>query len=306
MEKVNNPIVTVTYSGDKWPMILQAHSIEMFVKEPTTHYVILEDDNTSNIEWLCLLQPIYKKHKLVLLDKKSAPELYLEWDKGEVGGWHQQQYLKLKVHELIDADYYLTLDSKNLFIRPTSLKTFYGHEGCDTLMPVDEVPHHPSLPYWKLWRNAIEKHTNLSCPDIFWFPGTPFNFKKSVIEDMFGYDVEKMFTDALDTSHDFPFDPEKHVRISEYILYGYFSSAKRENLKWCRGYTWESIEEVESLYSDRKKGTCKPVFTLQRDKLDKLQQRKDIIDYLLFCGLDSAYVIPAVILDRASQGYDSD
>lgn len=306
MEKVNNPIVTVTFTGDKWPMLLQAHSIEMFVEEPTTHYVIIEDGQgkyTSTLEWLCLLQPIYKKHKLVLMDRKSAPELFLEWDKGVVNGWSQQQYIKLKIHELINADYYLTLDSKNFFVRPTSLSEFYGYEGGDTLISMSETPPHPSLSYWETWRNVIEKHTNLSRPDVFWFAGTPFNFKKSVVEDMFEYGVEKMFIEALDTTHEFPFEHEKHVRISEYVLYGYVSKAEREELFWSCGYGPGMSEGLKTLYDDRTNGFTRPIFTLHRDRLKDAQHRKDVIDYLIFCGLDSAYVTPAVLLDRASQGH---
>lgn len=314
MEKINPEvsIITVTFTGDKWPMLLQAHSIETFVEEPTTHYVIIEDFHgnvTTALEWLCLLQPIYKKHKLVLIDKNSAPELYLEWDKGMVSGWDQQQYLKLKVHEIINTEYYLTLDSKNFFIRPTKLSEFYGNEGTDTIMPIDEVPIHPSLSYWYPWMRLVEEHTNFKRPEVFWFAGTPFNFKKTVVEEIFKYDVEAMFIKALDSAFYYPNDTENDIRISEYILYAYFSQAERKQTQWCRGYSWAQSyiagmnEELESLFKDRTDGLAKPIFTLHRDRLYSVPLRKDIIDYLIFCGLDPAYVIPAVLLDRKSQGH---
>lgn len=308
MEKINPQvsIVTVTYTGDKWAMLLQAHSIEQFIEEPTTHYVIIEDQTgatTSTLEWLCLLQPIYKKHKLVLLDKNSAPELYLEWDKGIVGGWDQQQYLKLKIHELIDTEYYLTLDSKNFFIKPTSLSEFYGNEGCDTLMPVDEVPLHPSLPYWYPWMNLVEKRTDFKRPDIFWFAGTPFNFKTATVKEIFKYDVESMFIEALDSTFFNPNNSEKVVRISEYMLYAYFSQGERKDLQWTRGYNPTTSGELESLYMDRANNLSRPMFTLHRDRLHNIQGRKDVIDFLIFCGLNPAYVTPAVLLDRKSQGH---
>jgi hypothetical protein len=311
MEKIKESpsvsFVTVTFTGDKWPMLLQAHSIEKFVKEPTTHYVIIEDQSgvkTRILEWLCLLQPIYKKHRLVLLDQSSAPELFLEWDKGIVGGWIQQQYIKLKMHELINTDYYLTLDSKNFFIRPTSLSEFYGKEGCDTIMPVDDVPQHPSLYYWVPWMELIEKHTKKSRPSEFWFAGTPFSLKTEIVKDFFNdYDIDSMFTEAMDTTH-YNSDIDKHVRISEYILYAYFTDAVRDvDIQWCCGYGSGMSEELESLFNDRMNNKTKPVFTLHRDRLAAVQHRKEVIDYLVFCGLEPSYVIPAVMLDRKSQGH---
>lgn len=308
MEKVNlSPsvsIVTVTYTGDKWPMLLQAHSIEKFVKEPTTHYVIIEDQSgntTSTLEWLCLLQPIYKKHRLVLLDKESAPELFLEWDKGTVGGWDQQQYIKLKIHELVDTQYYLTLDSKNFFMRPTSLIQFYGHEGCDTIMSLSDVPQHPSLPYWFEWMNTVEEITGKPRPENFWFAGTPFNLKTDIVKEIFNYNVEQLFLQAINNNHD---NVDKRVAISEYILYAYFSFPdKKANLRWSTGYGPEIRKETIDLLNGSIHCVSRPVFTLHRDRLQDIQHRNDIIQHLIACGLDSSYVIPAIILDRKSQGH---
>lgn len=308
MEKINkNPgvsLVTVTYTGDKWPMLLQAHSIETFVKEPTTHYVIIEDQNgakTSTLEWLCLLQPIYKKHRLVLLDKDSAPELFLEWDKGTVGGWDQQQYIKLNIHKLINTPYYLTLDSKNFFMRHTSLMQFYGHEGCDTVMSLSDSPQHPSLPYWFEWMNIVEEFTGKSRPENFWFAGTPFNLKTSIVKEIFNYNVEQIFLQAIDTNHN---APDKQVGISEYILYAYFSFPdKNANLRWATGYGPEIRKETATLLNGSMHSVIRPVFTLHRDRIQDIQYRNDIIRHLIACGLDSSYVIPAVMLDRKSQGH---
>jgi hypothetical protein len=308
MEKVNlSPsvsIVTVTYTGDKWPMLLQAHSIEKFVKEPTTHYVIIEDQSgntTSTLEWLCLLQPIYKKHRLVLLDKESAPELFLEWDKGTVGGWDQQQYIKLKIHELVDTQYYLTLDSKNFFMRPTSLIQFYGHEGCDTIMSLSDVPQHPSLPYWFEWMNTVEEITGKPRPENFWFAGTPFNLKTDIVKEIFNYNVEQLFLQAINNNHD---NVDKRVAISEYILYAYFSFPdKKANLCWSTGYGPEIRKETIDLLNGSIHCVSRPVFTLHRNRLQDIQHRNDIIQHLIACGLDSSYVIPAIILDRKSQGH---
>lgn len=311
MEEIKkNPgvsIVTVTFTGDKWTMLLQAHSIEKFVKEPTTHYVIIEDQHgktTSTLEWLCLLQPIYKKHKLVLLDKTSAPELFFEWDKGSPAGWDQQQYIKLKIHELIHTEYYLTLDSKNFFIRPSSLTEFYGIEGCDTVMSINDIPQHPSLPYWFNWMSLIEQCTGKTRPSDFWFAGTPFNLKTSIVKEIFKHDIEGMFIKALDSCYVNPTDYENHTRISEYILYAFFTDAVRDaSLYWSCGYGPGMSNELESLYQDRMNDGARPLFTLHRDRLASVQHRQDVINYLIFCGLDPAYVIPAIILDRKSQGH---
>ena len=68
-------IVTVTYTRDKWCMVLQAHSLEKFIHKPCIHYVVIEDDSDP-VEWDDLLKNIYKKHKLVLITKDSHPQVY--------------------------------------------------------------------------------------------------------------------------------------------------------------------------------------------------------------------------------------
>ena len=44
-------IVTVTCTRDKFAMLLQAQSINLFVTEKITHYVIIQDSTTSYTEW---------------------------------------------------------------------------------------------------------------------------------------------------------------------------------------------------------------------------------------------------------------
>jgi hypothetical protein len=168
-------------------------------------------------------------------------------------------------------------------------------------MHTNSDPVHESLPYWYNWMLTIEEHTCRNRPESFWFAGTPFNLKTDIVKEIFEHDIDTMFKHALDARHFNLHVPEKDIRISEYILYAYFSSAPRkEELAWTCGYD-ESFKE--KLFADRTNDLSRPVFTLHRDRTNSVRNQQGVIDYLMFCELDSSYVVPGVILGREWQNY---
>ena len=66
MENLNT-IVTITCSRDFEAMKRQARSIDLFVIEQCTHFVVIEDIGIGIDTWKLELQPFYARHKLVLL-----------------------------------------------------------------------------------------------------------------------------------------------------------------------------------------------------------------------------------------------
>ena len=107
-------LVTVTCKRDLNQMLLQAESIERFVKN-TTHYVIVNDRYVNESFWYNKLSPYYHNNNLKLVFPK--------WRDLKHSGWHKQIVYKLKIAELLNDDY-IILDSKNFFIRDTDLNSF--------------------------------------------------------------------------------------------------------------------------------------------------------------------------------------
>lgn len=59
-------IVTVTYGREFEQQLIQSRSINQFILEPITHYIIIED--RFNIQqWTLALEPIYTRHRLVII-----------------------------------------------------------------------------------------------------------------------------------------------------------------------------------------------------------------------------------------------
>ena len=288
-------VVTVTCSGDKWVMALQAHSMEKHVVDPITHYVLIEDDTMDILEWEFLLKPIYKKHKLVLIDRNSNPELYIGFNKNTndyvESGWHRQQILKLTISQKIKTDYYVTLDSKNIFINSTEInKSCHGFEGSGTLLPfdIDGEKDIPGVSFWEPWAKILEnKYDFLIRPKNIWFAGTPFIFKTSVVNQI----LEK-----IDLVTDFNIiRDELVIPPSEYVLYAYFSKNIKNHIDFpIKSHSIDllknDIKEVKKLFY---KCSTMTMLTAYRRNADEDNRKffKYIIPYLInYAELDPIYV----------------
>lgn len=258
-------INTVTYSKDIHVMLLQAHSIEKFVVSPVVHYVYIQDDRIPFYLWEKALSPIYKKHKLVLLNNKFK----IFDDESKAQGWNEQQYIKLMLASEMPEGYILSLDSKNLFCAQTDIeKVFFGYEGS---LGTDVDVYTSRLEwvkYWSDWIKLIENFTAINSP-IQRFPHTPFVLKSSSLRKMNKHlNVKQLFQEAS----------MKGIKPSEYMLYNFF----RDN---------------RSLSLSNMNSQDLGIFTIFRRDLDNGDGYKENTrNFLLNLGLEDRYVNPAIDL----------
>jgi hypothetical protein len=193
-------IVTVTCTRDKFAMLLQAQSINLYVTTKVTHYVIIQDLTTSYAEWEELLQPYYQYHELTIIPN---------WLNNDLNGWTQQQLLKFESSKFINSDRYLILDSKNLFIKSTSLEEFTleGHRHYVSTSLLTKQ--------YSKWYRYIMENLNATLPKMSWVPQTPFTVNTKVIKLITDINLEKFF---VDFNNRYPND-----HPSEFLLYRFFS-----------------------------------------------------------------------------------
>ena len=297
-------LVTVTYTGDKWLMLLQAHSIEKFITDPITHYVIIDDrvgNITSEDEWRDLLTPIYKKHKLVLLTRENQPDIFLA-DKGHVldglpvAGWTTQQYCKLAVSKFIDSERYVVLDSKNIFIKKVNSSSL-AFEGSDQLMTYE----HPAMEYFGPFVENTCRKFNKPNPTIFWFPGTPFGVKTSLTKNIMEHDINSFFLDMY----------KQQIPISEFILYRCFVDHElpfrdhTSSLTCGMPFSKENHDDEWAEWTKHEiiNVPVRCTITVFRDRLEFPEHRKRAIHFLTSMGLELKYVEPGIMLDRKQMGH---
>jgi hypothetical protein len=243
-------------------------------------------------EWEDLLRPFYKKHTLILINKETNPELYLGFHKNKgtyvESGWARQQLLKLTIASIIEEEYYVSLDSKNIFIKPINIyETFYGEEGGTTVLNYYVVnPNlHLSLPYWSGWSAYIEHNYNIKRPKHVWFAGTPFVFKTVTVNKILKLPKLDYAFNLTARNEGFP---------SEYILYAYFTDASKYlNTFECSGsqifYECDDVECVKSSLQDIS------IFIVYRKPNDTFEGlRKFLIDEV---GMN-LYYVNSILLNR--------
>jgi len=264
-------IVTVTCTRDKWCMALQSHSLETFVKEPCTHYVIIEDEKTSTEEWKELLTPLYTTHRLVLVTKESHPEVYPT----HMIGWHGQQIIKLLAHKLIDTNRYIILDSKNIFIKPTKLENF-EYEGCGSRMNVTD----DWMMYWFPWLQFVSQKLNKPIPNLVWVPITPFVVDKNTLSSLFSNcDFESMAIEASTNS----------IAVSEFLLYAFFADVNHPEITtYGGGFQGGNLRDILSHFTKIR------TFAIGRIDLQNIKKRRTIESVLIHIGLNPAIVSNAV------------
>lgn len=180
-------IVTVTCSDHKLHMLLQAYTLNKFYTTPTTHYVFLEDNGMSVVEWQEWLQPEYTTHKLIIIPAHSERIV----NNVEKLGWCRQQWIKFWAANFVQNDY-IILDSKNFFVDTVSEDTF-PNEGNDRLWWLKDgknTRHHPFVQY-------LHRKYNLPFYGAYWAIETPFVFKKAVAERVLDLKCKHVFEDAL-------------------------------------------------------------------------------------------------------------
>lgn len=204
-------LVTVTCEYDKHMQILQSASINRFVTDKCTHIIVVNDSSDIS-EWECLRE-FYTTHDLILIHCTQHKNLFLH----EVtSGWYNQQLIKLNVSDLISDPYYITLDSKNIFISSVNTGELSTEgPGCTILY---EHLH----PNYQAWIDFLQRKLNMPAPPKLWGHVTPFTFNTSVVKQIRNQlNIFELFIESERISD---LTPELYPLPSEYFLYSFFRS----------------------------------------------------------------------------------
>jgi len=211
-----NEIVTVTCDRDRDLFFLQAQSINLYVEEPCTHWVIVESSKWSIERWQRELAQYYTKHTLRIINMNIDRNVDYK-----VSGRYRQQIFKFKIATMIQGSSYLILDSKNFFIKPTRLSEWPIAEGNGCL--TDEN-HQNDM--WLPWINDIKRVTGFPGPFHYWITQTPFVCKTSTVKKILNImDFEAMFLDRKAGGKTNIGSP------SEFILYGFLADDEPVHVK---------------------------------------------------------------------------
>jgi hypothetical protein len=197
-------------------MLLQAQSIDKFLLDRSTHWVVIQNSDKPIQEWVDALSPYYKRHcQLRFFDSRSYKKTLSEHLLNpRHTAWIDQQLLKLLVVDRIDSDSYLVLDSKNMFIKPTKLFECPQYEGNGS-----NVEEEWEKEVWDSWIEFLENVLGKQRPASYWKPHTPFRLKTSVVKEILKDNprLELLF----DHVHN---NIPVHKPVSEFILYRFYSN----------------------------------------------------------------------------------
>lgn len=208
-------IVTVTCKRDINEILLQAQSIDLFVEQPTTHIVLPEDARLSCDEWYDILSPFYTRHTLKVLPtpprEDREEEFYDPWSYG----WRRQEMLTFAGSEYVTSDRYLSLDSKNIFIRSVDLNDINIQHGSGRYALTSDIMTKPNLHVTRNWLLYITEQIGKKIPNKFCGGPceTPFVMNTQLSRMIYAEtDFEKLF-----------FSSEYyHAPRSEYHLYWFY------------------------------------------------------------------------------------
>ena len=199
-------IVTVTWYDDLRQIILQAESMERFLTTPVVHYVVINNYHPNMKRWDQILTPYYNRHTLKLI-KPPADVLV----KGH--SYLNQQTLKFWIGTIINDDYML-LDSKNFWIKETSMHEYqnFKHSAGTWNCDVDNycTGYVSYAPFVELFCKKYNLKKLQKIPGI----STPYIFSKKIIDKAGGFDTVTMwFLDLYKTKN--------MTDISEFLFYGH-------------------------------------------------------------------------------------
>jgi hypothetical protein len=130
-------IVTPSYRGDLDRCRLLCASIDAFVSDMSTHYLLVEDRD------LALFRPLLGPRRRIVAESELFPNWLRSFPDplsfgrrriwtgagaiarglGPLRGWHTQQLRKMAVPRLVDEDVLLFADSDVIFLRPYALSS---------------------------------------------------------------------------------------------------------------------------------------------------------------------------------------
>lgn len=185
-------IVTVTQLPDINQLRFQAHSIDLWITDPITHWVIVEDRSDLD-QWRQELAPFYRHHRLELHPTLLPNDQY---DREDRDGYRRQQLLKLRASQLVNADRYMVLDSKNFFWRTQSLAAWPTLDGRPIITDVNATgPRQP-------WIDDVARNLGLKSIQHTYEVLTPFVVTTEIAQKCCEFDLE-LFWNELSQRTDY-------------------------------------------------------------------------------------------------------
>jgi len=193
-------VVTVSQLSDLNQLLFQAHSIDLFVTNPITHWIIVQDQSDLEI-WREKLTPFYHRHTL-----KLSPTLLPEthYHRPDRHGYRRQQLLKLMASQLISNERYMVLDSKNFFWRQQSLSNWPCLNGRPIITDVCATGPRQT------WLDSVAKILGLNSTSHTYEVLTPFVMNTVIAQHCVSFDIDYLFNEVSK-----PFDYWE----SEFIFY---------------------------------------------------------------------------------------
>jgi len=202
-------LVTVTCNRDFNQMLLQAESINKFLKPYSNHYVIVNEPNPDLNFWFEWLGHHYTNHKLHLLPSINHDYGNIHLQKSSTNGWITQQLQKLLISYLINDDYVI-LDSKNFFIRETDMNKWEGAIG--------STNSGESTTY-KSSGDCYAEYLGVEKRDQLFYAYTPFVIRRKDI-------VDRKDIDFFNLANAVFYPESKGFLTSEFTFYSYLVDPK--------------------------------------------------------------------------------
>jgi len=282
-------IVTVTCSRDFHFMRLQAYTLNKFLIEPCTHYVFIEDKKINYAKWFKMLKPLYTRHKLVILNTMTHPQLLSFRNDpdfaNKTSGWAKQQLIKFKIAGLLKNFRYLILDSKNFLVKTIFVGNSFNFAGMGKLTPATDS----CFDQWRPWINFCSEQLNKPVPNDLWWPQTPFIADNIVVNSNINK-IENLFYQFLQNNHALP---------SEFIIYRFFMNENITDPEFHpHAFLNSDNNNIDDLINC---AATSPWFTIYRVNLRHEKKKELLLDFLNFMGLDEEYTKPALFETDVSQ-----
>ena len=179
-------IVTVVWLGDLNQVRMQSHSIDLFITDPITHWVIVQDRSDCDL-WTKELSKFYTRHKLKVIPTLLPDN---EYDRPDRDGYRNQMLLKLMGSNLISNERYLVLDSKNFFIKQQSLNNWPTLDG----RPIIRESCYETI-WRKNWLDAVSGYLELDRTEYTYEILTPFVMTTDISKKCCEYDLSFLFNE---------------------------------------------------------------------------------------------------------------
>lgn len=234
-------LVTITCNKDFNSMLLQARSVEKYLKHGTTHWIFINEEEQFlfDIDWETELKDYYNNHILKIVYCDPTYWNYVH------NGWVLQQIHKLEAVKIVNDDY-LLLDSKNFFVVPSDLDTWQSSNGCGVL-----ISEKINLTVWNEWNNTNDLYsTQLGVPklDIYYAAETPFVIKREIAQLATN---RENFAEWFCKYSDSGKQHEFRANASEFIYYSYFLRMQEHQFEYNRRHhsLWPEYADTDSWFS---------------------------------------------------------